>query len=279
MAFVRRCLWEKLQDRAFGGRPLPRMKRSGPGSRSGEPYALPPSEPVDEPTAETASVRTDAGEEMVAVRSEDSDEEFIEYLKRFEDPGAFIDFHTIGQPAWKLGEPPKKRKGSRKRKKKSIEGPQQCTRVLIINVPVDFLCLWYTFLLKGAASHQAPGRRGGCHTARPRPLPTPPSPLGVGSGGDDEGGAGRTPELCPGPRRWRIGGRRDSGALRRGCGCASRGLRIRLVGRFSFASRGTQARTRSSGWGSHRRNPLNRARPPRTGRSSSCQLLLGPSTR
>jgi hypothetical protein len=114
--FVRRCLWEKLQDRAFGGRPLPRMKRSGPGSRSGEPYALPPSEPVDEPTAETASVRTDAGEEMVAVRSEDSDEEFIEYLKKFEDPGAFIDFHTIGQPAWKLGEPPKKRKGRRKKR-------------------------------------------------------------------------------------------------------------------------------------------------------------------
>ena len=45
------------------------------------------------------------------MRSEDSDEEFIQYLKRFEDPGAFIDFHTIGQPAWKLGEPPKKRKG------------------------------------------------------------------------------------------------------------------------------------------------------------------------
>ena len=117
--FVRRCLWEKLQDRAFGGRPLPRMKRSGPGSRSGEPYALPPSEPADEPTAETASVRTDDGEEMVAVRSDDSDEEFIQYLKTFEDPGAFIDFHTIGQPAWKLGEPPKKRKG--KRKKKQID--------------------------------------------------------------------------------------------------------------------------------------------------------------
>ncbi|CAH0371266.1 unnamed protein product [Pelagomonas calceolata] len=123
--FVRRGLWEKLQDRAFGGRPLPRMKRSGPGSRSGEPYALPPSEPVDEPTAETASVRTDDGEEMVAVRSDDSDEEFIQYLKRFEDPGAFIDFHTIGQPAWKLGEPPKKRKG--KRKKKQVDG--------FINVP------------------------------------------------------------------------------------------------------------------------------------------------
>ena len=119
MDFVRRGLWEKLQDRAFGGRPLPRMKRSGPGSRSGEPYALPPSEPVDEPTAETASVRTDDGEEMVAVRSDDSDEEFIQYLKKFEDPGAFIDFHTIGQPAWKLGEPPKKRKG--KRKKKQID--------------------------------------------------------------------------------------------------------------------------------------------------------------
>jgi hypothetical protein len=117
--FVRRGLWEKLQDRAFGGRPLPRMKRSGPGSRSGEPYALPPSEPVpDEPTAETASVRPDDGEEMVAARSDDSDEEFIRYLKKFEDPGAFIDFHTIGQPAWKLGEPPKKRK---KRKKKQID--------------------------------------------------------------------------------------------------------------------------------------------------------------
>ena len=118
VAFVRRALWEKLQDRAFGGRPLPRMKRSGPGSRSGEPYALPPSEPADEPTAETASVRTDDGEEMVAARSEDSDEEFIQYLKKFEDPGAFIDFHTIGQPAWKLGEPPKKRK---KRKKKQLD--------------------------------------------------------------------------------------------------------------------------------------------------------------
>ena len=80
--FVRKSLWEKLQDRAFGGRPLPRMKRSGPGSRPGEPYALPPSEPVDEPTAETASVRTNDGEEMVAVRSEDSDEEFIQYLKK-----------------------------------------------------------------------------------------------------------------------------------------------------------------------------------------------------
>jgi hypothetical protein len=125
--FVRRCLWEKLQDRAFGGRPLPRMKRSGPGSRSGEPYALPPSEPADEPTAETASVRTDDGEEMVAVRSEDSDEEFIQYLKRFEDPGAFIDFHTIGQPAWKLGEPPKKRKGKRKKKQVDSGG--------FINVP------------------------------------------------------------------------------------------------------------------------------------------------
>ena len=34
------------------------------------------------------------GEEMVAVRSEDSDEEFIRYLKTFEDPGAFIDFHS-----------------------------------------------------------------------------------------------------------------------------------------------------------------------------------------
>ena len=113
--FVRRGLWEKLQDRAFGGRPLPRMKRSGPGSRSGEPYALPPSEPADE--AETASVRTDDGEEMIGVRSEDSDEEFIQYLKKFEDPGAFIDFHTIGQPAWKLGEPPKKRK----RKKKQLD--------------------------------------------------------------------------------------------------------------------------------------------------------------
>ena len=45
--FVRRCLWEKLQDRAFGGRPLPRYtRRSGPGSGPGEPYALPPSEPV-----------------------------------------------------------------------------------------------------------------------------------------------------------------------------------------------------------------------------------------
>ena len=62
------------------------------------------------------SVRTDDGEEMVAVRSEDSDEEFIQYLKKFEDPGAFIDFHTIGQPAWKLGEPPKKRKGKRMKK-------------------------------------------------------------------------------------------------------------------------------------------------------------------
>ena len=122
VAFVRRCLWEKLQDRAFGGRPLPRCtRRSGPGSGPGEPYALPPSEPVDEPTAETASVRTNDGEEMVAVRSEDSDEEFIRYLKKFEDTGSFIDFHTIGQPAWKLGEPPKKRKGSRKRKKKIEE--------------------------------------------------------------------------------------------------------------------------------------------------------------
>ena len=128
--FVRRGLWEKLQDRAFGGRPLPRMKRSGPGSRSGEPYALPPSEPADEPTAETASVRTDDGEEMVAVRSDDSDDEFIQYLKKFEDPGAFIDFHTIGQPAWKLGEPPKKRKGVRKRKKKQNEWPTG-----YINVP------------------------------------------------------------------------------------------------------------------------------------------------
>ena len=98
---------------------------SGPGSRSGEPYALPPSEPVDEPTAETASVRTDDGEEMIGARSEDSDEEFIRYLKKFEDTGSFIDFHTIGQPAWKLGEPPKKR--FRKRKKKQVDG--------FINVP------------------------------------------------------------------------------------------------------------------------------------------------
>ena len=127
--FVRRCLWEKLQDRAFGGRSLPRMKRSGPGSRSGEPYALPPSEPVDEPTAETASVRTDDGEEMVAVRSEDSDEEFIQYLKKFEDTGSFIDFHTIGQPAWKLGEPPKKRKGKRKKVDPGVVGTG------FINVP------------------------------------------------------------------------------------------------------------------------------------------------
>ena len=71
-------------------------------------------------------MRTDAGEEMVAVRSDDSDEEFIRYLKTFEDDkGAFIDFHTIGQPAWKLGEPPKKRKG--KRKKRQVDG--------FINVP------------------------------------------------------------------------------------------------------------------------------------------------
>jgi len=82
----------------------------------------------DEPTAETASVRTDDGEEMVA--SVDSDEEFIQYLKRFEDPGAFIDFHTIGQPAWKLGEPPKKRK---KRKKKTIDPGQMGTG--FVNVP------------------------------------------------------------------------------------------------------------------------------------------------
>ena len=128
------CLWEKLQDRAFGGRPLPRMKkRSGPGSRSGEPYALPPSEPVDEPTAETASVRTNDGEEMVAVRSDDSDEEFIQYLKTFEDPGAFIDFHTIGQPAWKLGEPPKKRKGRKKKVEGTVSVPWNLPRYVAVD--------------------------------------------------------------------------------------------------------------------------------------------------
>ena len=79
----------------MGEAPGPRVRRPAaasheaerPGQPIGRARALPPSEPVDEPTAETASVRTDDGEEMVAVRSEDSDEEFIRYLKTFEDLG------------------------------------------------------------------------------------------------------------------------------------------------------------------------------------------------
>ena len=92
---------------------------------------LPDAGATTAPLRASADERFDAilmsGEEMVALRSEDSDEEFIQYLKKFEDPGAFIDFHTIGQPAWKLGEPPKKRKGKRKKKQVDPGG--------FINVP------------------------------------------------------------------------------------------------------------------------------------------------
>jgi len=75
-------------------------------------------------------VRTNDGEEMIAARSDDSDDEFIQYLKKFEDTGSFIDFHTIGQPAWKLGEPPKKRK----RKRKKID-PERISGTGFVNVP------------------------------------------------------------------------------------------------------------------------------------------------